>query len=118
METRHIFTSMAGVAWVCVAASCAPPKALVVEAAKPTGAPAAPVELAANDPAPLEAPLPDDGIRLPDMLTMPGEGELRSNPPPPRKTGEPGAVVARPPTDPPPRPKPKDTDQQEEPKPQ
>jgi hypothetical protein len=53
---------------------------------------------------------PDDGIRLPDMLGMPSEGDLRSPHPsllkPEKGTG---VVISRPPTDPPSRIKPKET---------
>ena len=89
--------------------SCAAPKAIVVEPP-----PAAVKQEAAAEvpkvPAPPLADLPpDDGLRLPSMLDLPGEGEFRATSPsatlPAPGTG---AVIARPPTDPPPRPKPKD----------
>jgi hypothetical protein len=79
--------------------SCAAPKAIVVEdaAAKPK------VEkkqesAAAEDPA--RPAMDDDGIRLPDMLGMPGEGEFRSNRPTTGGTSGSGAVIARPPVEP------------------
>lgn len=84
--------------------ACAPPKAIVVEA--PTGVPTAetsgnPGLAGMNEPA-----LPDDGIRLPDMLTMPGDGEFHAGRPNAPKDGSAaGAVISRPPTDPPSRPK-------------
>lgn len=57
---------------------------------------------------PIFPALPDDGNRMPDMLTMPGEGEFRStNPVAPKAGTESGAVISRPPTDPPLRVKPK-----------
>ena len=57
---------------------------------------------------PMFPSLSDDGDRMPDMLTMPGEGEFRSTNPVAPKTGsESGAVISRPPTDPPLRVKPK-----------
>jgi len=52
--------------------------------------------------------LPDDGIRMPEMLNMPSDGEFRAtNPALPKTSGETGAVISRPPTDPPSRVKPK-----------
>ena len=49
----------------------------------------------------------DDGLRMPDMLAMPGEGDFRStNPAAPKAGAASGAVIARPPTDPPTRVKP------------
>ena len=85
--------------------SCAPRKAIIVEAAPVTPKTEAP--LAANVPAePGDLPPPDDGIRLPDMLGMPAESEFKTSSHG-TKPSEGGAVVARPPTDPPSRPKPK-----------
>jgi hypothetical protein len=53
-------------------------------------------------------PVEDHGIRMPDMLALPAEGEFRAtNPSLPRSGNEPGAVISRPPTDPPLRIKPK-----------
>lgn len=50
-------------------------------------------------------PVDDPGIRMPDMLNLPGEGEFR---PAPSSSGTgSGAVISRPPTDPPSRVKPK-----------
>jgi hypothetical protein len=50
--------------------------------------------------------MPDDGLRLPDMLTMPQDNELKaSTSVPPANPSEPAPVVARPPTDPPVQPK-------------
>jgi hypothetical protein len=82
--------------------ACGPPKAIVVE--EPTDGPAT---QASKHPGPAglnEPALPDDGIRLPDMLTMPGDGEFRAGLPNAPKDGA-GAVISRPPTDPPSRPK-------------
>jgi len=85
--------------------SCAAPKAEVVaETPKPK-----PLEKSV-EPIP-ELPEPgqaDDGLRLPDMLALPSEGDLNSSLPVPRPSDG-GAVIARPPTDPPPRPKQPDT---------
>jgi hypothetical protein len=89
--------------------SCAVPKAILVQEA-----PAQKKEEVAEIPAvpePLEPSGPDDGIRLPDMLTLPGDGDFRAtNPVTPKTTPEAGTVTVRPPTDPPPRPKPKPKD--------
>ena len=88
-------------------ASCAAPRATIVEKA-----PEPKKEQAeeAQDP-PLVLPgEPDDGIRLPDekLLAMPGDGDFRATAPPlPGGPSGPGTVTVRPPTDPPPRPKPK-----------
>lgn len=77
--------------------SCAAPKANVV------AEPPAPVEKkedAALAAEPSTPGPPDDGIRLPDMLGLPGEGELRSSSPVAGgKPPEPGAVIARPPVE-------------------
>ncbi|MFZ9941571.1 MAG: hypothetical protein ACO3F7_05415 [Luteolibacter sp.] len=49
--------------------------------------------------------MPDDGLRLPDMLTMPEDKELKAAPSTPsEKPSEPSPVIARPPTDLPPKP--------------
>lgn len=92
-----------------VLASCVPPKATVVEAAPatPKKVEKAPEPVA---PEPLEPPLPADGLRMPDMLAMPGDDDFRATNPS-TKTGEDaGAVISRPPTDPPSRVKPKATE--------
>lgn len=81
--------------------SCAAPKAIVIELPPKSNKPATGEAALANAIIP---PLPNDGIRLPDMLAMPGDGEFRA---PPAKASDAGAVIARPPTDPPSRPKPK-----------
>jgi hypothetical protein len=76
--------------------SCAAPKASVV-AENPTQE-TKPAETAAV-PEPATPGEPDDGIRLPDMLGLPDEGELRSSASVPGKTPESGAVIARPPSE-------------------
>ena len=91
-------------------ASCAAPKATVVEQA------AAP-KLEDKVPEPLVqgavTDLPDDGIRMPDMLGMPGDGDFRSTNPLGQKTSSgAGAVISRPPTDPPSRVKAKAPEQE------
>lgn len=50
--------------------------------------------------------MPDDGLRMPDMLAMPDEGEFRSTNPVPKTGTQSGAVISRVPTDPPSRVKP------------
>ena len=92
-----------------------PPKALLVEnEAKPVVKQAQKnrigvrPENAASTPEPA---LPDDDIKMPDMLALPSEGEFRQSAGQGLKvTGEPGAIIARPPTDPPSRVKPTATE--------
>jgi len=95
---------MARIAPVLAMLSCAAPKAIVVEETreKPkvekkeesiATAEAATAEAATAD-------TPDDGIRMPDMLGMPGEGEFRSNRPATGGAAGSGAVIARPPVEP------------------
>jgi len=90
-----------------VLCSCAIPKAIIVELPK-----TAKTDPSATSPAladPNLPALPDDGIRLPDMLAMPGDSEFRATAPNVPKGGpDASAVISRPPTDPPSRPKPKD----------
>lgn len=90
-----------------VVGSCAPPKAIVIEEAPVKNKVVEPkVEPVAVPELPVTG-LPDDGIRMPEMLNMPGEGEFRGiNPALPKAPGEAGAVISRPPTDPPSRVKP------------
>ncbi len=84
-------------------ASCAAPRAIVVErAAVPKTQKTVPEPMVAESELPA---LPDDGIRMPDMLGMPGDGDFRSTQPIGVKGS--GAVISRPPTDPPSRVKPK-----------
>jgi hypothetical protein len=80
-----------------VLASCAAPKAIVVNEAP---SPQVPAQQAVADGMPAPAAKPDDGIRLPDMLGLPGEGEFRKSASPPSDTtGGSGAVIARPPVE-------------------
>lgn len=84
--------------------SCAAPKADVVEEQAP--APKKEVTAAPEAPMPPTSSLPNDGIRLPDMETMPNDNEFRATNP--GRSSQPsgtGAVIARPPTEPPSRPK-------------
>ena len=104
---KILTASLVRLAPVLALGACAVPKAIVVELPKSS----------TTDPAPPPAELaqtklpsqPDDGIRLPDMLGMPGDGEFRATAPNAPKGGpDASAVISRPPTDPPSRPKPKD----------
>ena len=81
--------------------SCAAPKANVVEE---TPAPKKEVVAKPDVPEPPVPSAPDDGLRLPDMMTMPSDNELRATNPSqaPAPSGV-GAVIARPPTEPPSR---------------
>ena len=92
--------------------SCAAPKKAVLLPA----APASPNNAAEEASKPTEPNLPNgpnDGIRMPDMLAMPGDGDFRPTVPPASKTGtESGAVIARPPTEPPSRPKTEDKEKE------
>jgi len=98
LKLKHTFLAIAGL----MLASCAAPKAVVVE--QPT---APQTEIPAPEvlaPLPEPAAFPNDGLRLPEMLDLPSEGDLRAtNPPVTRGTTEDGAVISRPPTDPPAR---------------
>lgn len=71
-------------------ASCAPPQAVVIEEAQKKQQPAAPAE-------PEKPALADDGLRLPDMLTLPDENQLRSAAPL-KEEGE-ATIIATPPTE-------------------
>ena len=107
------FATLAQLAPALALLACAAPKAIIVELAPAAKKGATTGDAGLADPAFPE--LPDDGIRLPDMLAMPGEGEFRasargSN----NSKAEANAVVARPPTDPPPRPKAKDKDKEKD----
>lgn len=89
--------------------SCATPKAIVVESApapKPQPQGASTSEPAAKPKSPA---LLNDGLRLPDMETMPGDDEFRAakTPPAAGDAGS-GAVISRPPTELPAKPKAKE----------
>ncbi len=77
--------------------SCAAPKAVVVEEA-PVSKKESVQQTAAAEPEPAASSLADDGIRLPDMLGLPGESEFRSTRPATTSGGS-GAVIARPPVE-------------------
>lgn len=81
--------------------SCAAPKAVAVADPPKNGKPAV-VEAAPGDalPKPFVSREPQDGIRLPEnFLSMPGEREFRRTNPA-NALVSPGAVTARPPSDP------------------
>jgi len=90
--------------------SCAPQKAVVVEAAP------APKEKKVEAPVVVEVPMPpdeNDGLRGLDnsMLALPEDSEFRATVPTmPTASANANPVISRPPTDPPPRPKPKETE--------
>lgn len=104
MSTLKISTG----AIVCVVftlASCAP-KATPVEQT-PTIKKEEKKEMTPVPPIEPELVLPDDGLRMGDQLAMPKDTDFRAtNPTSPRNSGDSGAVIARPPTDPPSRVKP------------
>ncbi len=81
--------------------ACAPEAVVVEEQPEP---------VKKTDPKPVEEqPLPDigepdDGLRIPEMLTLPGNADFRATSPNVASSGT-GAVISRPPTDPPSRPK-------------
>ena len=101
VKLKHTFLALIGMAL----ASCAAPKAAVVEQAPtPKNEKAAPDPIA---PEPELAAFPDEGLRLPEMLDLPSDGDFRATNPPASKIGsDAGAVISRPPTDPPSRVKP------------
>lgn len=86
-------------------ASCGPlPKPYVLEVPAPkTEEPKAPEPVTPE----VAAPKPQSDIQMPPMLDLPGEGEFRASAPQPKTDGS-GAVISRPPTDPPSRVKPKE----------
>ena len=91
-------------------ASCAPPKAIVTTAGPPAAGKVEkkPEVVVAAEPTVPELPQ-DDGIRMPNMLDLPTDGDFRAtNPAASGIRGESGTVISRPPTDPPSRVKPKE----------
>lgn len=91
-----------------LSASCVPQKATVVEAAPPAQKK---VEKTPEPAVAEETPLPsfdgNDGLRVGEMLDLPTESDFRATNPT-AKPGDAGAVISRPPTDPPSRVKPKE----------
>ena len=73
-------------------ASCGPPKAIIV-----AEAPVKPVAKPAAAPAPAVPSAPDDGLRLPDLLALPDDEQLRSSPDP--SGGGNATVITRPPAE-------------------
>lgn len=71
-------------------ASCVPPKASMI-----AEVPTKPVVIAPA--APEKPAIADDGLRLPDMLTLPDDTQLRSTAPL-KKEGD-ATIIARPPTE-------------------
>ncbi|MEO8617204.1 MAG: hypothetical protein ABI600_18850 [Luteolibacter sp.] len=102
VKLKHTFSALLLLALV----SCVPPKAVVVEEPPPAVKKEKPKE-----PVLAEAALPnlpDDGLRMGNMLELPSDREFRTANSSAVKTGtDAGAVIARPPTDPPSRVKPK-----------
>ena len=102
MVTKMIRTlALSGLA--VMMGSCVPPKAVVVAGPPVVKKEDKPAEL----PVPDLPPLPDEDIRLPQMLNLPTDGQFRASNPDLPKVGSSGVIV-RPPTDPPSRVKPGD----------
>ena len=99
---RHVSIASVFLFPLAALVSCTAPKAVVVQEATPAPAPAT-VEPAETQPA-AQAAEPDDGIRLPDMLGLPGESEFKRPSPASGPAGTSGAVIARPPVNPPAQP--------------
>ena len=97
MDTKKTLLLLARLLPSLALLSCAAPKAEVVKET-PVQKTEKPEETAAVAPEPAVGSLPDDGIRLPDMLGLPGENEFRSTRPAATGGGS-GAVIARPPAE-------------------
>ena len=84
---------------VVLFASCAAPKAVQVEET------ITPAVIEEPTPAAIEVKTaePDDGLRLPDYVTMPGEANLKRGPVVRPPTDVPAPVISRPPLEPPSR---------------
>jgi hypothetical protein len=109
MTLKQVLVISARVGLVVALGSCAPPKAIVIAEA-PLKKKVEPKVESLEVPGLPMTGLPDDGIRMPEMLGLPGDGEFRAtNPSLPKTAGDTGAVISRPPTDPPSRVKPKPT---------
>jgi curli biogenesis system outer membrane secretion channel CsgG len=104
---KFFTSSVAALCLACLpACSLFKSKASEPEPAKPaeSGKPAETAPVATIVPEAAEQPaktaMPDDGLRLPDMLTMPQDNELKAAASAPtQKPSEPAPVVARPPAD-------------------
>lgn len=80
--------------------SCAPNAAVEPESTPPVaGQETKPDAEPVVQPEPVVAAEPDDGIRLPDMLALPGENEFRKPLPSASQGSGSGAVIARPPSE-------------------
>ena len=104
VKLKHIFSALIGLSLV----SCIPPKATAVAEPPPVKKKEEkqPEAVVAEEPLPTT---PDDGLRMGNMLELPSDRDFRSTNPAAVKTGtDAGAVIARPPTDPPSRVKPKE----------
>lgn len=99
------FATLARIAPVLALFSCVTPKANIIAPPEPKQE----VVAEATVPEIPAAAAPDDGMRLPDMFELPGDGEFRATVPTiPQTAADANAVISRPPTDPPSRPKPKE----------
>jgi hypothetical protein len=92
-------THLALIAPAMALLSCVPPKAIVVEetGAKPK---LEKKQETASAELPSTPAVDDDGIRLPNMLGMPGDNEFRSSRPATNNGTGSGGVIARPPVEP------------------
>ena len=107
VRLKYTFPALCGLAF----ASCAAPKATVVEQ------PPAPKKEKVPEPVvsePVTPALPGDELRVPDVFDLPSDGDFRAtNPSATKGANEASAVISRPPverppTDPPSRVKPKE----------
>lgn len=96
---KHPSLWIPAAALIAALGSCAAPKAEVAEKSVPTAVAKPPQPEKPTAPPPLAASPPDDGIRLPDMLMLPGESEFRKPTPFATGGGGSGAVIARPPSE-------------------
>lgn len=110
----NCFTALVAVLCLAYLPACsmfksqAPEPETEKSAAANTPAEPAPVATIVPEPAvePKKPVIPDDGLRLPDMLTMPQDNEIKTSASaPPANASEPAPVVARPPAEAPVKPK-------------
>jgi hypothetical protein len=98
--SKHPSLWIPAAAMIAALGSCAAPQAELPEESVPGGVVAQQAEPEESTSAlPLAASLPDDGIRLPDMLMLPGENEFRKPTQITTGSGGSGAVIARPPSE-------------------
>lgn len=101
-------TSCALVVVVLAAVSCVPPKAIVVAPAPTSKTKEGKTTESGTAAVPELPTMPDEGIRMPDMLGLPTDLDFQATSPVLPRTGPgTGSVISRPPTDPPSRVKPK-----------